>query len=58
MSEQQLWVERYPELIMGRLDDYEARLDVPMRLVDMCHFQAEHDDHHIARIEHLRELLT
>ncbi len=40
-------------------DDWERsarhpRLDVPMRLVDMCLFQADHDDHHLASI---RELL-
>lgn len=29
------------------------RLDAPMRLVDMCRFQAEHDDHHLARIHEL-----
>jgi hypothetical protein len=37
---------------------YHRRLDVQMRLVDMCHFQAEHDDHHIAKIEVLREILS
>ena len=26
------------------------RLGVPMRLVDMCYFVAEHDDHHLAAI--------
>jgi len=26
------------------------RLNVPMRLVDMLYFQAEHDDYHLARI--------
>lgn len=30
------------------------RLDVPMRLVDMCIFTADHDDYHLARV---RELL-
>lgn len=29
------------------------RLNVPMRLVDMLHFQAEHDDYHLARITEL-----
>jgi hypothetical protein len=37
---------------------YHRRLDVQMRLVDMCHFQTEHDDHHIGTIERLREILT
>jgi uncharacterized damage-inducible protein DinB len=44
------------------LDDAERtahhpRLDRPMRLVDMCFFAAQHDDHHLAaiaaRLEHL-----
>ena len=29
------------------------RLDAPMRLVDLMLFQAEHDDHHLARIHEL-----
>ena len=29
------------------------RLNVPMRLVDMCRFQADHDDYHLARISEL-----
>jgi len=29
------------------------RLKVPMRLVDHLYFVAEHDDHHLARIEEL-----
>ena len=33
------------------------RLNVPMRLVDMLFFQAEHDDYHLARISELRKLL-
>lgn len=32
------------------------RLNVPMRLVDMCLFQAEHDDYHLARISELIRL--
>jgi uncharacterized damage-inducible protein DinB len=31
------------------------RLEVPMRLVDHLYFVAEHDDHHLARIEELLE---
>lgn len=30
------------------------RLGVPMRLVDMCRFQADHDDYHLARITELK----
>jgi hypothetical protein len=29
-----------------------------MRLVDMLFFQAEHDDHHLARISELKQLLA
>ncbi|HEY5885981.1 MAG TPA: DinB family protein [Pyrinomonadaceae bacterium] len=32
---------------------HHPRLNVPMRLVDMLFFQAEHDDHHMARISEL-----
>jgi hypothetical protein len=37
---------------------YHRRLDVQMRLVDMCHFQAEHDDHHITKIARLVQSAT
>ncbi len=49
--------------LVDRLDRLEAplfertawhpRLNVPMRLVDMIYFQAEHDDFHLARISEL-----
>lgn len=49
--------------LMTRLDELESdvfgrvshhpRLNVPMRLVDMLFFQAEHDDHHLARISEI-----
>lgn len=49
--------------LMTRLDELEAdvfarvslhpRLNAPMRLVDMLFFQAEHDDHHLARISEI-----
>lgn len=52
--------------LVKRLDDLEPevfgraahhpRLNVPMRLVDMIFFQAEHDDFHLARISELRRL--
>jgi hypothetical protein len=35
---------------------YHPRLDQPVRLVDMLFFQAEHDDHHLARISDLERL--
>jgi hypothetical protein len=33
---------------------HHPRLNVPMRLVDMVYFQAEHDDFHLTRISELR----
>jgi uncharacterized damage-inducible protein DinB len=35
---------------------HHPRLKVPMRLVDMIFFQAEHDDYHLARISELVRL--
>jgi uncharacterized damage-inducible protein DinB len=32
---------------------HHPRLNVPMRLVDMLFFQAEHDDYHLARISEM-----
>ena len=52
--------------IVNRLDKFDAqmfgrsavhpRLGVPMRLIDMVFFQAEHDDYHLARISELIRL--
>jgi len=54
--------------IVGRLESLDAeifarsalhpRLNVPMRLVDMLFFQAEHDDYHLARISELKRILA
>lgn len=54
--------------LVARLDDlgpevfaraaHHPRLNVPMRLVDMLFFQAEHDDFHLARISELRRLFA
>ena len=35
---------------------HHPRLNVPMRLVDMLFFQAEHDDYHLARMSELIRL--
>lgn len=50
--------------LMARLDALDdadfartamhPRLKTPMRLVDMCRFQADHDDYHLARITELK----
>ena len=52
--------------IVNRLESFDAeifdrsalhpRLNVPMRLVDMLFFQAEHDDYHLARISELKKI--
>ena len=52
--------------IVNRLESFDAeifarsalhpRLNVPMRLVDMLFFQAEHDDYHLARISEIKKL--
>ena len=34
------------------------RLDQPMRLIDLCWFVAEHDDHHLTIMTRLRQTLT
>jgi hypothetical protein len=54
--------------LVGRLDNLDSqafaavahhpRLNVPMRLVDMLFFQAEHDDFHLARISELIRLFV
>lgn len=54
--------------IVGRLDNFapemfgrsalHPRLGVPMRLVDMIFFQAEHDDFHMTRISELIRLFS
>ena len=54
--------------IVNRLESFDAgvfersalhpRLSVPMRLVDMLFFQAEHDDYHLARISELKKVFT
>ena len=54
--------------IVQRLESFDAevfarsalhpRLNVPMRLVDMLFFQAEHDDYHLARISELKKYFT
>lgn len=54
--------------LVARLENLDAeifarsalhpRLNVQMRLIDMLFFQAEHDDHHLARISELKKLLA
>ena len=54
------------EIYISRLDaldpkDFEKtilhpRLNKPMRLSDMLHFHAQHDEHHLTRIAELKEL--
>lgn len=52
--------------IVHRLESFDAeifersalhpRLNIPMRLVDMLFFQAEHDDYHLARISEIKKI--
>lgn len=44
------------ELQTFRAVAHHPRLNVPMRMVDMLFFQAEHDDYHLARISELIRL--
>ena len=41
------------DLAMAARVAHHPRLDRPMRLVDLCFFAAEHDDHHLAAIHEL-----
>jgi hypothetical protein len=53
---------------VSRLDAFDAkfvtrtalhpRLLIPMRVIDLAYFIAEHDDHHLARIGHLIRLFA
>ena len=45
-------LEELPSVTFARVA-HHPRLNVPMRLVDMLFFQAEHDDYHLARISEL-----
>ena len=46
-----------PDEHLQRAQAHHARLGVPMRLVDLAQFSAEHDDHHLLRIRELRRRL-
>jgi len=50
-------LESFDDEIFAR-SALHPRLSVPMRLVDMLFFQAEHDDYHLARISELKKLLA
>lgn len=50
-------LESFDEEIFAR-SALHPRLNVPMRLVDMLFFQAEHDDYHLARISELKKDFT
>jgi len=49
-------LESFDEEIFARTA-LHPRLNMPMRLVDMLFFQAEHDDYHLARISELKKLV-
>ena len=48
--------------LLRQADIYKAsrhpRLDTPMRVMDLFHFVAEHDDHHLARVEEIVEMVA
>lgn len=48
-------LDNLPDEMFARVA-HHPRLDVPMRLVDMLYFQAEHDDYHLTRISELIKL--
>ena len=50
-------LESFDDAIFAR-SALHPRLNVPMRLVDMLFFQAEHDDYHLARISELKKYFT
>ena len=53
-------VERLDQLEPARFSTvaHHPRLNMPMRLVDMLFFQAEHDDYHLARISEMIRLFS
>ena len=44
-------VSKYPRDFFGR-SAWHDRLGIHKRVVDTCEFFADHDDHHLAKIEH------
>jgi len=49
-------LEELPRSAFAKIAQH-PRLGVPMRLVDLMLFQAEHDDYHLAKITELRRSL-
>ncbi len=49
-------LEKMDDDIVGRASCH-PRLDIPMRLVDMAYFAAEHDDYHLAVITYIARKL-
>lgn len=50
-------IEEYDEEMITRTA-HHPRLDIPMRLIDMLYFIAEHDDHHLAIISDINRKLS
>ena len=50
-------LENMDEAMIGRIA-HHPRLDVPMRLIDMAYFVAEHDDFHLAVISRIARSLV
>jgi uncharacterized damage-inducible protein DinB len=56
-AERMAFVKRLEELDEATISKtaLHPRLKVPMRLVDMAYFTAEHDDHHLATITEIKK---
>jgi hypothetical protein len=50
-------MESFDEEFIAR-SAIHPRLQIPMRVIDLAFFKAEHDDHHIARISELIRLFN
>jgi uncharacterized damage-inducible protein DinB len=56
----QQWLQRLESLSAQDFarSALHPRLSQPMRLLDLCFFVAEHDDHHLSRITQLKSMLS
>ena len=54
-SRRRQWIDSLDSLALQEFEKsaQHPRLHQPMRLIDLCLFVAEHDDHHLARISEL-----
>ena len=60
-SDQRLYLCEFLESIQSKAGQWSSkhpRLLTPMRPIDLAYFVAEHDDHHLARISEINQILT